>query len=152
MGRAKKGDRVTVDYVARLADGTIFDTTIGDQTDNGEGGESGPVELTLGEGEIFIRVEDALVGMSPGEKRTVTVVAGETFGDHNEEMVFTVPREDMPESLDPVAGQELELLDEAGETVLVTVIEVNEKNIVIDANHPLTGKDLTFELELVEIL
>ena len=154
MTQAKQGDRVRINFTGKLDDGTIFDTT--HETDDCGSGdkeyEAGPIEFILGDEEFLIQAEQALVGMSAGEQRTVSVPAADAFGDHEEKLVFKVERSQLPEGMKPVVDEELELIDENDETLMVTVIETSDDSITIDANHPLSGQDLTFELELIEIL
>jgi peptidylprolyl isomerase len=166
MAQAKKGDRVKIDYTGTLEDGTVFDSTLEeeecshddcstDECDSGDCGcgcETGPMELTIGAGEFFPRIDEALVGMAPGEQKTVTIPAADAFGEYDEEKVFTVPRGDLPEDLTPQVGDELVLSDENDESIGVVVVEVNDAGVTFDANHPLAGEDLTFTFELVEIL
>ncbi len=166
MALAKKGDRVTIDFTGKLADGTIFDSTLEgaecsseecdtdehDAGDCGCGCETGPMELVIGGGEFFPKVEEALVGMAPGDKKTVVVAAADAFGEYDEDKVFTVPRTDIPEDLNPQVGDELVLTNEDEEDIGVTVIETTAESVTFDANHPLAGEDLTFEIQLVEIL
>lgn len=170
MAQAKKGDRVKIEFTGTLEDGTIFDTTLDsgecdthdcesdaccdDDCSDDECGcnESGPMELTIGGGEFFEKIEEALVGMAPGEKKTLVIPAEEAFGDYDEEKVFTVPRSDLPEDLVPEVGQELVLSNEDDEEIGVAVVEVTADSVTFDANHPLAGEDLTYEFELVEIL
>lgn len=166
MAQAKKDDRVKIDYTGRLEDGTVFDSTLEgeecssddcdtDERDSGDCGcgcESGPMELTIGAGEFFPQIEEALVGMAAGDKKTVVIPAEDAFGEYDEEKVFTVPRGDLPDDLKPAVGDELVLSDDNDESIGVTVVEVSNESITFDANHPLAGEDLTFEVELVEIL
>lgn len=159
MAQAKKGDRVKIHFNGTLEDGTIFDTTYDDgECDTDEcaseecGCSSGPMELTIGEEEFFIQIEEALVGMKIGEKKTVLIPSEDAFGDYNEELVFTIDRDKFPADITPSVGQELELTDEDNEDMIVTVVEVEENSVTLDANHPLAGQDITYEFELVEIL
>ena len=162
MAQAKNGDRVSFDYTGILEDGTIFDSTIegkcdddcesGDCSDEGCGCEIGPMELTIGAEEFFSQIEDALIGMSPGESKTVTVPADEAFGEYDKEKVFTVSRAELPEDLKPEEGDELILTGDDDEELGVTVVETTEDSITFDANHPLAGENLTFEIKLCEIL
>jgi peptidylprolyl isomerase len=159
MAQAKKGDRVAINFTGTLEDGTVFDTTFdeGDcTTDSCEsdecGCESGPMELVIGEEEFFPQVEEALIGMTPGEKKTIRVPADEAFGQYDEEQVFSVGRGEVPDNIHPEVGQELELTGEDDESIIVTVTDVTDEEITLDANHPLAGEDLSFEVELVEIL
>jgi len=165
MAQAKKGDTVKINFVGTLEDGTVFDSTYeedncGDDcstddcsgSDCGCGCETGPMQLVIGSEDFFIPLEEALVGMAPGEKKTVVITAEDAFGEYDGEKVFDVPRAQMPADMDPEVGQELVLTNDEDEDILVTVVDVNAEGIRLDANHPLAGEDLTFELELVEIL
>lgn len=151
MAQAKNGDRVRIAFTGKLEDGTIFDTTCRSGQEDC-GGEDDLLELVIGEEEFFVPVEQALVGMVPGDKVTVTVASDDAFGDYNDEYVFTIDRTQLPEDMQPEVGQELELVDEEDQSVVVTVVETTDKTITFDANHPLAGEDLTFDIELVEIV
>lgn len=168
--QAKQGDRVKINFNGTLADGTLFDTTYekeectdedcgcddhdcrSDDGDCGCGSEGGPMELEVGAEKFFPQIEEALVGMSPGEKKTLTIVAADAFGAYDVEMISMVPRSQFPSGLDPMVGDDLELVNDDDEGMIVTVIEVNDVEVTLDANHPLAGEDLTFEVEMVEIL
>ena len=166
MAQAKKGDRVRIDYTGRLADGTVVDSTIEGQECNtddcdtaehdagdcGCGCESGPMTLTVGAEEFFPQIDEVLVGMATGEKKQVVIPAVDAFGEYDKDKVFTVPRGDLPADLDPAVGDELVLANEDDEEMGVTVVEVSAEAITFDANHPLAGEDLTYEVELLEIL
>ena len=166
MNIAKKGDRVSIDYTGSLEDGTVFDSTLEstdcgqdecdtDEHDSGDCGccgEHGPRILSIGAMELFPQIDEALVGMAPGEKKTFTIPAADAFGEYNEEKVFTVPRSDLPDDLEPEVGDELILSNEDDEELGVAVVAVTEESITFDANHPLAGEDLTYEIHLVEIL
>lgn len=166
MAQAKKGDQITINYTGTLDDGSIFDSTLEagqcddescseegcEEDDCGCGGHApGPVSYILGEAVLFPQIDDAIVGMAPGEKRTVKIAAADAFGEYDQERVFTVPRADLPEDLDPVVGDELVLSNEDDEELGVCILEVSETEVVFDANHPLAGEDLTFEVELVSL-
>ena len=173
--QAKPGDRVKINFNGTLADGTLFDTTYekvecadddcgcddhgnGCEDDGcdddgcGCGSESGPMELEIGAEDFFPQVEAALVGMSPGDKKTLTVAAADAFGAYDVEMITTVPLSQFPDEIIPAIGDDLELVNEDEEGMVVTVIEVDDVEVTLDANHPLAGEDLTFEVEMVEIL
>jgi len=140
MAQAKKGDKVLINYTGSLEDGTVFDSTLED------------VECeTIGGGDFFPQIEEALIGMNPGEKKSVVIPAKDAFGEYDTEKVFNVPRSDVPEDLKPEVGDELTLSNDDDEEMEVTVVEVNEESITFDSNHPLAGEDLTFEIELLEI-
>jgi len=172
MALAKNGDKVKIDYTGKLEDGTVFDSTLedecgtdecdsddcGDDCDDEDCGcgcgehESGPMELTVGAGELFSQIDEALIGMAPGDKKSVVIPAVDAFGEYDKDKVFTVPRSDMPEDLKPEVGDELVLTNEDDEDLGVQVVEVTEENITFDSNHPLAGEDLTFDITLLEIL
>ena len=168
MTQAKQGDKVKIDYTGKLEDGSVFDSTLesecepddcgceddGDCGDDdcGCGCETGPMVLTIGCGELFPLIDEALVGMAPGDMKTVVIPAADAFGEYDKERVFTVPRGDLPDDLDPVAGDELVLANEDEEELGVMVIEANAESVTFDANHPLAGENLTFEVSLLEIL
>jgi peptidylprolyl isomerase len=110
------------------------------------------MELTIGEDEFFTQVEEALIGMAPGEKKKVVIPAADAFGEYDEEQIFTIGRDQVPDDVTPEVGEEFELTDDDDEIIEVTVVEVTDDGLVLDANHPLAGEDLTYEFELVEIL
>ncbi len=157
MAQVKKGDKVTINFTGKLEDGSIIDTTYPDTeqhecSDDQCEHEHGPFELVVGEEDFYVPIEEALVGMHPGEKKTVTISPDDAFGDYDPENVFQVPRSDFPEDIDPVVGMGLEVSGENDEEYMVTVVEVTDEAISLDTNHPLAGEQLTYEFELVEIL
>jgi peptidylprolyl isomerase len=141
MTQAKNGDTVRVHYTGKLDDGTEFDTS--------SGGE--PLEFTIGEGDLIPGFEHAVVGMSPGELRTVRIAFEQAYGPHQEEMVLVVERDQFPPHITPQVGQELELHHSDGQAVSVTVTDISSTSVTLDANHPLAGQDLIFDIELVGI-
>jgi peptidylprolyl isomerase len=163
MAQVKKGDRVKIKFTGKLEDGTIFDSTSGDHhADEHQCGcddcgceetcEETPFEMVVGEEEFFVQVEEALIGMAPGDKKTINIASDDAFGDYDEECVFTIERSELPDDMQPEIGQEVEMTDEDDQSVVVTVVEVTDTTITFDANHPLAGEDLTFDIELVEIV
>jgi peptidylprolyl isomerase len=165
MSKAKKGDSVLFNYTGTLEDGTVFDSTFEDDCssddcssdechtdDCGCGHETGPMKIVLGSGEFFPAIEEALEGMGKGEKKTIVIPAAEAFGEYDDTKLFTVPVADLPEDFEAEEGDELILSGEDDEEMGVTVVEKTDAEITFDANHPLAGNDLTFELELMEIL
>lgn len=159
MANAKKGDKVRINFTGTLEDGSIFESTLDDPDCCGDdtceddcGCEHGPMELVIGEEDFFPVVEEALIGMAPGEKKKVIVPAAEAFGDYDPEAVFTIEKAMLPSDMQPEVGQELVLTGEDDEAIEVTVVEVTDAGVTFDANHPLAGEDLTYEVELVEIL
>lgn len=139
--RAEDSDTVKVHYTGTLDDGTVFDTSV----------EREPLEFTLGEGMLIPGFEEAVKGMQVGQSKTVTIPSEEAYGPHLDDLIIVIERNQLPEGLDPEVGQILEATQEDGRTGVVTVIDVSETTITVDANHPLAGKDLTFEIKLVEI-
>jgi len=164
MAKANKGDTVRINFTGRLEDGTIFDSTLEHaelESDDCEPGESdsddcgcevGPMELLLGEGNFFPQVEIALVGLEVGETFNVVIKSEDAFGEYDEEKVFLVERDQFPEDIKPEPGQNLELIDEDEDAMVVLVLDVDETGVTLDANHPLAGEDLTFDVELLEIV
>lgn len=166
MAQAEQGNKVRIDYTGTLEDGTVFDSTHDEdcnhddcETENcsdddcGCGGHLvGPMELTIGEHDLFPQIDEALVGMLPGEKKTVVIPAADAFGEYDNDKVFTVPRCDVPEDLKPEIGDELVLTNEDDEEMGVLVVAATGADITFDSNHPLAGEDLIFEITLLEIL
>ena len=140
MAEAQSGDKVRIHYTGRLDDGTVFDTSEGRD----------PLEFTLGEGQVIPGFEQAVSGMKPGEEQTVTIPSTQAYGDRRDELVFSVPKEQFPPNIDPEVGQRLQM-QQGDQTAVVTIREVADESVLLDANHPLAGRDLTFEVELVEI-
>ena len=141
MMQAKLGDTVKVHYTGRLDDGTVFDSS----------SDRDPLEFTLGEGNIIAGFEEAVVGMSIGDAKTTLIPVDQAYGPHREEMVVVVERTQMPPDMQPEIGQQLQIQQPTGEAIPVIVTEVSDHEITLDANHPLAGEELTFEIELVEI-
>ncbi|MFQ6107236.1 MAG: peptidylprolyl isomerase [Thermoplasmata archaeon] len=142
MAKAKNGDTVQVHYTGKLEDGTVFDTS----------SDSDPLEFTIGEGQIIPGFEQAVIGMATGESKTVEVLADEAYGPHIEGLIVVFDRKELPPQLEPEVGRKLQISQPDGATAVVTIVEVTESSVTIDANHPLAGKDLTFDIELVAIV
>lgn len=141
MAEAQSGDTVRVHYTGRLDGGEVFDSSRGRD----------PLEFTLGGGQVIAGFDEAVTGMTPGDEKTVTIPAGEAYGARRDELSGEVPRAQFPPDIDPQVGQQLQM-QQGGQTFVVTVTEVTDEAVRLDANHPLAGKDLTFDLELVEIV
>lgn len=141
MSQAESGNTVKVHYTGTLADGTAFDSSRG----------SDPLEVTLGSGSVIAGFEQALMGMSVGESKTVTIGAAEAYGEHHADRVHEVEREKMPDDIDLRVGVILEAVGAGGVPLPVQIAGLSETMVTLDFNHPLAGQDLTFELELVEI-
>jgi peptidylprolyl isomerase len=142
MTDARSGDTVRIHYSGTLSDGSTFDSSQGRE----------PLQFTVGSGEIIPGLDRAIEGMSVGETKTVTVHAADAYGDHNPDGVQSVPRAEVPDHIPLDPGTQLQVQTGDGRTLPVTVTEVTADAITLDANHPLAGKDLTFEVELVEIV
>lgn len=142
MAQAKHGDTVKVHYTGKLEDGTVFDTSI----------DRDPLQFTIGEGQVIPGFEQAVLGMNPGESKTIRIPTDEAYGTRREEMVMVVDRNQLPADLNPEVGQQLQRSQPDGQTIVVTVTEVSKSSVTVDANHPLAGKDLTFDIQLVEVV
>jgi peptidylprolyl isomerase len=141
MAQVKPGDNVSIHYTGTLQDGTTFDSS--------EGRE--PLAFEVGSGQIIPGLDQALPGMEVGEKKQVEVAAENAYGDVNPEMRQAVPREGIPADIPLDIGTQLQMQTPDGQALPVTVVAVDEEKVTLDANHPLAGKDLTFDIELVAI-
>jgi len=139
---AKQGDTVRVHYTGRLEDGTVFDTSLGRD----------PIEFVLGAGQVIAGFEEAIVGMSPGESKVVKVLAEQAYGPYRPELVVEINRNEVPPELDLEVGLQLVLRQPEGQLIPVTVTELSESMVTLDANHPLAGQDLTFDIQLIAVL
>ena len=142
MAQAKIGDTVKVHYTGKFGDGMVFDTSIDDE----------PLEFRIGESQVIPGFEEAVVGMNPGESKTVNIPVDKAYGPHRDDLVQVVDRKQLPTNLKPEIGQPLEGRQPDGEIVVATVTDVTESRVTLDANHPLAGKSLTFEIQLIEIV
>ncbi|MBK4729534.1 peptidylprolyl isomerase [Oxynema sp. CENA135] len=140
MAAAKTGDTVKVHYTGKLEDGTVFDSSV----------EREPLQFTLGEGQVIPGFEKAALGMNPGDSKTETIPPEDAYGEHREEMVVQVERQQIPDNFAKV-GQRLQIQQPTGQKIPVVVTEVADATVTLDANHPLAGKSLTFDIEMVEI-
>jgi FKBP-type peptidyl-prolyl cis-trans isomerase 2 len=142
MSEARNGDTVKIHYTGTLADGSQFDSSR----------EREPLELTVGAGKVIPGFERAVVGMGVGESRTVTIDAADAYGPRQEQLLQEVPRSVIPADIELSQGLMLHAQGPDGQTVNFTVIEYDDQKVLVDGNHPLAGRDLTFELELVAIV
>jgi FKBP-type peptidyl-prolyl cis-trans isomerase 2 len=142
MAQAKQGDTVNVHYTGKLGDGTVFDTSRNRH----------PLQFTIGKGQVIAGFEEAVVGMSTGEAKTATIPVDQAYGPRREDMIVTVERSQLPGDLDAKLGQRLELTQMDDQNILVTVTAITDTTMTLDANHPLSGKDLIFDIELVGIV
>jgi peptidylprolyl isomerase len=141
MQQVKNGDTVRVHYHGKLTDGTTFDSSEGRD----------PLEFQVGSGQVIKGFDDALVDMQIGEKKTVQIPVDQAYGQRNDDMMMEYPKSEFPADMKPEPGLELHMSDNQGHVFPVVIVEVQEEVVVLDANHPLAGKDLTFEIELVSI-
>lgn len=141
MAQAQEGDEVQVHYTGKLEDGTVFDTS--------EDGE--PLSFTIGENRVIPGFEEAVTGMEPGDSKTTEVEPEQAYGEHREDMVMEMERDQIPDDVDPEVGQQLQLRLENGQTVPVLITALGEDTVTIDANHPLAGRKLMFEIELIDV-
>lgn len=139
--RAKNGDTVQVHYTGKLADGTVFDSSVGKE----------PLEFTLGTGFVIPGFDKAVLGMKIGEKKTVTIPASEAYGPRYEEAIIEVSRDGLPGEWVPKVGDQLPMESSDGRRATGTIIEVSDTTVTVDLNDRLAGKDLTFDIELVKI-
>jgi peptidylprolyl isomerase len=142
MTQATNGDTVLFHYTGSLTDGRVFDSSSGRD----------PLQVTLGSGQVIRGVDEALVGMAPGEEKTVTLVPEEAYGPRRPELLHEVERAAIPPEVDIEVGKQLEGRDAGGQRLRLTVVDVEPDKVTLDANHPLAGQDLKFDLQLVEIV
>ena len=142
MTNAKKGDTVKVHYTGSFSDGTVFDTSDGKE----------PLEFTIGSGDVIPGFDNAVVGMATGDNKEIQVPMTDAYGPRHDDLVLTIEREHLPMESDPVEGMMLQAHLKDGQTVMVQVTDVTDDSITLDANHPLAGRDLTFQITLMEIV
>lgn len=173
MAQAKNGDKVRVHYTGTLEDGSIFDTSEDTEAGRGDAGgdgcgdhdndcadhecgcgsnAGGPMEFVIGQGNLIPKFEAAVIGLEPGQSVRVNIAADEAYGQRAEEMVAVIERSEIPAEMKPQVGDHLEVIMQDGTPMPVMVTEVTETTITLDANHPLAGMDLTFDIRLVEIV
>ena len=142
MQQAKKGDKIKIHYHGRLNDGTVFDSSNGRQ----------PLEFEVGSGMVIPGFDAGVTGMSVGEKKTINIPFMEAYGPVQNEMIIEFPKTNFPAEMKPEVGMQLNMSNQSGQQFPVVIKEIKDEVIVLDANHPLAGKDLIFDLELVEIV
>lgn len=141
MAQAKAGDNVKVHYTGKLDDGTVFDSSV----------EREPLQFSLGSGNVIPGFEEAIVGMAPGESKTTQIPPEQAYGPTREELVITVEKEQIPTDLSVEVGQQLQISQNNGQVIPVIVTDVSDSKVTLDANHPLAGQQLTFDIQLVEV-
>ncbi|MFT3675363.1 MAG: peptidylprolyl isomerase [Chitinophagaceae bacterium] len=142
MQKVKSGDKVKVHYHGRLTSGETFDKSEG----------RAPLEFEVGSGMVIKGFDDGVTGMAVGEKKTINIPFLEAYGPRNPEMVIDMPKDRFPQDMELEIGMPLVMTDGQGQQFQVTIVEIKDDVVVLDANHPLAGKDLVFDLELVEIV
>lgn len=144
MSKVKDGDTVKVHYTGKLTEeGTVFDSS----RDRDE-----PLEFTLGEGQLIPGFEEAVIGMEPGDDTTVDITSEDAYGQRREDLELEVSKSDLPDNIEPEVGMQLQMQQQNGQAIPVQITDVEDDYVKLDANHPLAGKDLTFDIELVEIV
>ncbi len=142
MTKAKSGDTVKIHYAGRLQDGTVFDSS----------SDRKPLQFNIGSGQVIPGFEEAVTGMTVGDKKTALIPCDKAYGERDPSMVMVVDRKHVPPEINPEVGQRLQIGGPNGQLLDVTIIEVGDEDVTFDANPPLAGEDLTFDIELVEIV
>jgi len=142
MQQVKSGDKVKVHYHGKLDSGETFDKSEGRD----------PLEFEVGSGQVIKGFDDGVTGMSVGEKKTINIPADNAYGPRNPDMLIEMPKDRFPEDMEIEVGMPLAMSDGQGQQFQVVITEIREDVVLLDANHPLAGQDLTFDLELVEIV
>ncbi len=142
MNQAKTGDTVKVHYTGKLEDGVVFDSSK----------DRPPLEFTIGGGEVIAGFENGIIGMEVGSTKTISIPPEEAYGPRREELVLYVKKTDFPDNIVPAVGQQLQVRQPNGGIIDLVVTEMNDDTVTLDANHPLAGKTLIFDVELVEII
>ncbi|AUD01779.1 FKBP-type peptidyl-prolyl cis-trans isomerase [Spirosoma pollinicola] len=142
MAQAKSGDTVQVHYTGTLSDGTVFDSSEGRT----------PLEFTVGSGQVIKGFDDGVTGMNQGEKKTISIPVDDAYGPANEDMIFTLERSDLPADIPLELGMTLNMHEDGNPRPIPVIIRsLTDTNVTLDANHPLAGQDLTFDIELVGV-
>lgn len=141
MAHAQEGDEVLVHYTGRLEDGTVFDSST----------DREPLSFTIGAQQVIPGFEHAVKGMEPGDEKSTTIEPQQAYGEHHEEKVVEIARDNIPGDMEPEVGQRIHLRLEDGQSIPATITALSEEAITADANHMLAGRTLTFDIELVDI-
>lgn len=141
MTKVKIGDKISVHYTGSLESGDIFDSSR----------EKDPMKFEVGSGQLIPGFDKAIIDMEVGQTKTVEIPSAEAYGDGDERNIIPMPKANFPEDMELVIGLQLELQNDQGQVFPVTVTAIGEKEVTLDANHPLAGKNLKFEIELIEI-
>ncbi|WP_165733284.1 peptidylprolyl isomerase [Polaribacter sp. 20A6] len=141
MSQVKANNTVKVHYTGKLSDGQVFDTSEGKE----------PIEFVLGQGQLIPGFEQGLIDMKVNEKKTITIAKEEAYGEVNDQLIQEIDRSNLPQDMEPKVGMGLVSKSPEGQEMNLMIVEVKEASVVIDGNHPLAGRDLVFDLEVVEI-
>lgn len=141
MSQAKQGDTVKIEFTGTTGDGQVFASSQ----------ESGPAEFVIGSGTVLSGLEEAVVGMAEGDTRSTTLPSDKAFGEPKEELIVTIERSRLPEDMTPQPGQAVQFQSPTGEPIVARISSVTDENVTLDANHPLAGEDVSFDIKLVEI-
>lgn len=141
MQQAQNGDKVKVHYHGKLRSGETFDSSQGRD----------PLEFELGSGQVIKGFDEGIKGMQVGDKKTIEIAVVDAYGEKQQEMIIEFPKDQFPPDMNPEAGMQLMMSNGSGQQFPVTIVDVKEESVVLDANHPLAGQELIFDLELVEI-
>lgn len=141
MQQVKNGDTIKIHYKGSLADGTVFDSSEGRT----------PLEFTVGGGMVIPGFDAGVKDMNIGDKKKIHIPAAEAYGEAQEHLIMEFPKDQFPQDMNPEVGMQLNMSSNTGQVVPVVITEVREESVLLDANHQLAGKDLIFDLELVEI-
>jgi peptidylprolyl isomerase len=142
MTQAKSGDTVKVDYTGKLEDGTVFDTSASRE----------PLQFMIGSGQIIPGFDQAVIGMNVGDKKTVNISSDQAYGPHLDDKILEVNQDQIPKHLNLEVGQQVQVPQKDGSKIFFVVTGVSETSVTLDGNHPLAGKDLVFDIQLVEIV
>lgn len=142
MQQAQSGDKVKVHYHGTLRSGETFDSSQGRE----------PLEFTVGSGQVIKGFDEGVKGMQVGDKKKVEIPVQDAYGEKSKEMIFEFPKSQFPADMNPEVGAQLMMSDGSGQSFPVTITEIKEDSVLLDANHPLAGQDLIFDIELVEIV
>jgi peptidylprolyl isomerase len=142
MASAEKGTTVTVNYTGKLPDGRVFDTTIGHQ----------PIDFVVGDGRVLKGFEKSVIGMSPGDSKTVQLPPEDCYGPKRDELIVSVAREEIPSDMQLEVGQQVNVTSADRQQFPARIMHVDDSKVVLDANHPLAGETLTFEISVLEVV
>ena len=142
MQHAKKGDKVKVHYHGKLTSGETFDSSAGRE----------PLEFEVGSGSVILGFDEGVTGMEVGEKKTINIPVEEAYGSRSDDMMIEFPKDRFPQDVEIEQGMQLMMSNGSGQNIPVIVSEIKEGSVILDANHPLAGEELIFDIELVEIV